>query len=116
MKMIEEVKRSLQSIGEEKAAVAQHRQELETFQNRVAEMVSGFLEEGKEIAGRAVLLSLCSDAYSRAEKENAVSELKNAVSEAYDGQLKGIALMDHEIGRSTRSFRSDGYPGGVQKT
>ena len=105
MKMIEEVKRSLQSIGEEKAAVAQHRQELETFQNRVAEMVSGFLEEGKEIAGRAVLLSLCSDAYSRAEKENAVSELKNAVSEAYDGQLKGIALMDHEIGEINKKLQ-----------
>ncbi len=97
MKMIEETERRIQSLKEEKRIAASEKQELEIFQNKVGEILSGFAEEGKEIENKGMLLSLCSNIYSASEKESAVSELKRTVSEAYDTQIKKIALTDHEI-------------------
>lgn len=96
-RLIEEEEKRFQSLTDEKRILAGKCRELEEFQTKVSEILHEFLDEGEEIEKKEMLASLCSRNHSVAEKEDAVTGLKQKMDKTYDEQIKMLDRLEMEL-------------------
>ena len=103
-RMVEDERKRLAERKKEKATWLLKCRELEDFQTKVGEILHDFMEEGRAIEKKEILVSLCKREYSAAEKESAADGLKHLVEQAYDEKIREIDRLDQAVKEMNRKL------------
>jgi hypothetical protein len=101
-KAIEDAKKTLQKVGEEKERLQKEKEALQNFQTKVNELLAWFHEKQFTVPEQNILSSLTLDTFTKAQKESATTKFLQEIKQERDKTLATITRIKDALAENQK--------------